>query len=145
MSQRYAPGVRVEIRDVEWRIRCIDHTSDGGELLTCEGLSELVRGSCLANLTTNPTTGEITASQKDLDCEEHIDPSPYIIPTETNIVLGWNDIQHLQPGDTISKTYTGTTQASDPVERTIIYEAPFFKPNREEDYATAWVFFEGEK
>ncbi len=44
MSQRYAPGVRVEIRDAEWRIKCIDHTSDGGELLTCEGLSELVRG-----------------------------------------------------------------------------------------------------
>ena len=44
MSQRYAPGIRVEIRDAEWRIKCIDHTSDGGELLTCEGLSELVRG-----------------------------------------------------------------------------------------------------
>ena len=27
MSQRYAPGVRVEIRDAEWRIKCIDHTS----------------------------------------------------------------------------------------------------------------------
>ncbi|HZJ93180.1 MAG TPA: DEAD/DEAH box helicase [Thiopseudomonas sp.] len=44
MSQRYAPGIRVEIRDAEWRIKRIDHTSDGGELLTCEGLSELVRG-----------------------------------------------------------------------------------------------------
>lgn len=44
MSQRYAPSVRVEIRDAEWRVKCIDHTSDGGELLTCEGLSELVRG-----------------------------------------------------------------------------------------------------
>lgn len=44
MSQRYAPGVRVEIRDAEWRIKRIDRTSDGGEVLTCEGLSELVRG-----------------------------------------------------------------------------------------------------
>ena len=44
MSHNYAPGVRVEIRDAEWRIKCVDRTSDGGELLTCEGLSELVRG-----------------------------------------------------------------------------------------------------
>ena len=44
MSRSYAPGVRVEIRDAEWRIKCVDCTSDGGELLTCEGLSELVRG-----------------------------------------------------------------------------------------------------
>src|SRR5690554_975916 len=44
MSQSYAPGVRVEIRDAEWRIKSMDRTSDGGELLTCEGLSELVRG-----------------------------------------------------------------------------------------------------
>lgn len=43
-SCSYAPGVRVEIRDAEWRIKCVDRTSDGGELLTCEGLSELVRG-----------------------------------------------------------------------------------------------------
>ena len=61
---------------------------------------------------------------------------------EQNIALGWNDIQHLTAGDTVSKTYTDTTQSTGPVERTIIYEAPFFKPNREEDYATAWVFFE---
>lgn len=44
MAQRFASGVRVEIRDTEWRIKCIDNTSDGGQLLTCEGLSELVRG-----------------------------------------------------------------------------------------------------
>lgn len=28
-----------------------------------------------------------------------------------------------------------------PIERTIQYHAPFFKPNREQDYATAWAFF----
>ncbi len=64
--------------------------------------------------------------------------------TEQNIALGWNDIQHLTAGDTVEKTYTDTTQATGPTERTIIYQAPFFKPNREEDYALAWGFFEGE-
>lgn len=43
-GQRFAPGMRVEIRDAEWRIRRIDHASDGGYVLACEGLSELVRG-----------------------------------------------------------------------------------------------------
>lgn len=61
---------------------------------------------------------------------------------ETGVALGWNDIQELKASDTVSKTYTDTTQATGPVERTIVYEAPFFKPNREEDYAIAWAFFE---
>lgn len=39
-----APGVRVEVRDTEWRIKRVDQASNGGVLLTCEGLSELVRG-----------------------------------------------------------------------------------------------------
>lgn len=44
MTQQLAPGLRVEIRDAEWRIRRVDYSSDGGYVLTCEGLSELVRG-----------------------------------------------------------------------------------------------------
>ena len=44
MTGQYAPGMRVEIRDAEWRIKRVDHASDGGYVLTCEGLSELVRG-----------------------------------------------------------------------------------------------------
>lgn len=44
LHRSFAPGIRVEIRDAEWRVKCVDRTSDGGELLTCEGLSELVRG-----------------------------------------------------------------------------------------------------
>ena len=97
------------------------------------------------NLATNPATGETKVTQQDLDREASIglygDPSPYVIPTETNIALGWNDIQYLKAGDTVSKTYTDTTQSTGPIERTIVYEAPFFKPNREEDYAVAWEFF----
>jgi superfamily II DNA or RNA helicase len=39
----YAPGCRVVIRDEEWVVRRVDHASDGGYLLTCDGVSELVR------------------------------------------------------------------------------------------------------
>ena len=44
MSLSLAPGMRVEIRDAEWRVRRVDLSTDGGYHLVCEGLSELVRG-----------------------------------------------------------------------------------------------------
>ena len=44
MTSRYIPGMRVEVRDAEWRVQRVDRTSDGGYLLDSIGLSELVRG-----------------------------------------------------------------------------------------------------
>jgi hypothetical protein len=41
---QYAPGARVVIRDEEWLVRRVDPSSDGGHLLSCDGVSELVRG-----------------------------------------------------------------------------------------------------
>ncbi|MGL5739362.1 MAG: DEAD/DEAH box helicase, partial [Plesiomonas shigelloides] len=43
-KQNYAPGMRVVIRDAEWRVRRADSSGDDGYLLTCDGISELVRG-----------------------------------------------------------------------------------------------------
>ena len=43
MAHYYAPGMRVVIRDAEWVIRRVDHASDGGWQLSCNGISELVR------------------------------------------------------------------------------------------------------
>lgn len=62
--------------------------------------------------------------------------------TETGIALGWEDIQHLTEG-TVSKTYIDDTLPGGATERTIQYQAPFFKPDREEDYRVAWEIFEG--
>lgn len=76
------------------------------------------------------------------DTEDESGNKP-IIREESGIALGWNDIKDLKAGDTVSKTYMDDTQPGDQVERTIVYEAPFFKPDREEDYAIAWTFFEG--
>ena len=47
----HAPGARVVIRDEEWLIRRVDPSSDGGYLLTCDGVSELVRGQTSLFLT----------------------------------------------------------------------------------------------
>lgn len=47
----YAPGSRVVIRDEEWLVRRVDPSSDGGHLLSCDGVSELVRGRAALFLT----------------------------------------------------------------------------------------------
>jgi superfamily II DNA or RNA helicase len=47
----YAPGARVVIRDEEWLVRRVDPSSDGGYLLCCDGVSELVRGRSAQFLT----------------------------------------------------------------------------------------------
>ena len=64
--------------------------------------------------------------------------------TETDIALGWEDIKDLPTG-TVSKTYMDDTLPGGPTERTIEYQAPFFKPDREQDYRLAWAFFDKEK
>lgn len=46
-----APGARALIRDEEWLIRRVDPSADGGWLLTCDGISELVRGQSALFLT----------------------------------------------------------------------------------------------
>ena len=40
----FAPGARVVVRDAEWVVRRADRSSDGFQQLTCDGVSELVRG-----------------------------------------------------------------------------------------------------
>lgn len=67
----FAPGARVEIRDAEWIIRRVDASSDGGKQLTCDGISELVRGKSAIFLTQledhikilDPATTELVQDQ----------------------------------------------------------------------------------
>ena len=62
---------------------------------------------------------------------------------ETDIALGWEDVQHLTEG-TVSKTYMDDTLPGGPVERIVTYQAPFFRSDREQDYRIAWEAFERE-
>lgn len=43
-STIFPVGGKVEIRDAEWRILSAEMTKAGGQLLKCEGLSQIVRG-----------------------------------------------------------------------------------------------------
>jgi hypothetical protein len=63
--------------------------------------------------------------------------------TEPDLALGWEDIKGLASG-IVSKTFMDDTLPGGPIERTIDYQAPFFKPDREQDYRIAWVFFDSE-
>jgi SNF2 family DNA or RNA helicase len=49
--EQFIPGMRVQIRDAEWRIDRVDVPTHGGMLLTCTGHSELVRGRSAKFLT----------------------------------------------------------------------------------------------
>ncbi|WP_295405482.1 N-6 DNA methylase [uncultured Thiocystis sp.] len=60
---------------------------------------------------------------------------------EQGIALGWEDVRDLPAGCTVSKTFPDDTLPGGPVPRTITYQAPFVRPDREEDYRVAWAFF----
>lgn len=44
----------------------------------------------------------------------------------------------------VTKTFWDDTLPGGPHERTIEFVAPFFRPDREEDYRIAWEHFAGE-
>ena len=44
MLLAYSPGSRVEIRNEEWLVKRVDPAADGGYLLDCEGISDVVQG-----------------------------------------------------------------------------------------------------
>ncbi|WP_414541717.1 Eco57I restriction-modification methylase domain-containing protein [Nostoc sp. CCY0012] len=54
---------------------------------------------------------------------------------------GWEDIKDMKTG-TVERTIIDDTMPGGPIERTIIYQAPFDRCDREEDYHTAWEAFE---
>lgn len=45
MQKGLAPGARITLRDEDWIIRRVDISDDGDYALSCDGLSELVRGT----------------------------------------------------------------------------------------------------
>jgi hypothetical protein len=49
----------------------------------------------------------------------------------------WNEVRALKSG-TVSRTVIDGTLPTGPVERTIVYHAPFTRCDREKDYATVW-------
>jgi hypothetical protein len=53
----------------------------------------------------------------------------------------WNEIREMKSG-TVERTIIDDTMPGGPVERTVTYEAPFDRCDREKDYEVAWREFE---
>lgn len=53
----------------------------------------------------------------------------------------WNEVKDMTSG-TVEHTITDDTMPGGPVERTIVYEAPFDRCDREKDYEEVWKNFE---
>ncbi|HHZ8496052.1 TPA: hypothetical protein ACWMK0_004549 [Enterobacter mori] len=58
----------------------------------------------------------------------------------TDQAIGWDDVKHLQTG-TVSVTFDDYTRSDEGERRTVTWQAPFIKPDREDDYKVAWSFF----
>ena len=54
----------------------------------------------------------------------------------------WEEIKDMPSGE-FKKTITETVFSDTPTERTIVYQAPFFRKCREDDYREAWAALEG--
>lgn len=61
-----------------------------------------------------------------------------------DLAIGWDDVKHLQTG-TVSVTFDDYTRSDEGERRTVTWQAPFIKPDREDDYKVAWAFFESDK
>ncbi|ELY5879682.1 class I SAM-dependent DNA methyltransferase [Cronobacter sakazakii] len=62
----------------------------------------------------------------------------------TDQTIGWDDVKHLQTG-TVSVTFDDYTRSDEGERRTVTWQAPFIKPDREDDYKVAWSFFAQDK
>lgn len=120
----YAPGARVVIRDCEWIVRRADRSDDGGYILTVDGLSELVNGKSARFLT------RLEEQARQL-------PPTTLGHPRTHRRSAPGVLRQLHP-----RPHRPGHLPGGPTERTVEYIAPFFKPDREEDYRVAWEIFE---
>lgn len=108
--QTYSPGSRLLIRDEEWLVRRVDPSSDGGYLLNCDGLSDLVRGRSALFLTTLEGDDQIAIldpAKTELveDRSSHFDSTFLYLesklrqntPNDDRIHIGHRGVMHLTP------------------------------------------------
>jgi hypothetical protein len=85
-----APGARIVVRDEEWLVRRVDPSSDGGRLLTCDGVSDLVRGQSSLFLTALGGPGRGADRRQQLHTGvSHAAPTPgapHIMPYTINAI-----------------------------------------------------------
>lgn len=106
-----ASGARADIRDEEWLVRRFDPATDGGWLLTCDGVSELVRGRDALFLTEledqigvlDPATTRLVADDSptcnaSLLCLESMRRRS--VPNDARVHLGHRGVMNVMPHQT---------------------------------------------
>lgn len=106
----YAPGARVVVRDEEWLVRRVDPSSDGGYLLNCDGVSDLVRGRSALFLTKLEGDSQITVldpakTELVADSSSHFNSTFLYLeaklrqstPNDDRIHLGHRGVMNLTP------------------------------------------------
>lgn len=106
----YAPGARVVVRDEEWLVRRVDPSSDGGYLLNCDGISDLVRGRSALFLTKLEDDDRITIldpakTELVTDASSHFNSTFLYLeaklrqstPNDDRIHLGHRGVMNLTP------------------------------------------------
>jgi len=89
--------------------------------------------------------GKCGFSRTGAGCAAEAAPTAAPAREGSGMALGWEDVRDLPAGCTVTKTCMDDTLPGGPVQRTIEYQAPFVRPDREEDYRVAWAFFETER
>ena len=103
-----APGARIVVRDEEWLVRRVDPASDGGRLLTCDGVSDLVRGQSSLFLTAlegpiavlDPTETQLIADASTMFNAALLaieSQRRRIMPNDAQIHLGHRAVMDLEP------------------------------------------------
>lgn len=106
----FAPGARVVVRDEEWLVRRVDPSSDGGYLLNCDGVSDLVRGRSSLFLTRLEGEDQITVldpakTELVADSSSHFNSTLLYLeaklrqstPNDDRIHLGHRGVMNLTP------------------------------------------------
>ncbi len=106
----FAPGARVVVRDEEWLVRRVDPSSDGGYLLNCDGVSDLVRGRSALFLTKLEGEKQITVldpakTELVADSSSHFNSTFLYLeaklrqstPNDDRIHLGHRGVMNLTP------------------------------------------------
>ncbi len=116
----------------------------------------LVEIDVLASIALGITLDELIAIYKiqfpvmqQYEKDTYYDKNGRIVWTNSKGLIGvglpnrkdWEEVMNYTVGQTVTKTYTDDTQPGGPVERTIVYEAPFERADRVEDYKIAWEVF----
>jgi len=127
---RFAPGARLTIRDEDRVVRRVDLSDDGGCALTCDGLSELVRG-----------TSTIFLDRLEDDIQVH-DPANTEL-FQDGSANSFASLVWLLDSTAVSEPDDYTVPGG-PVQRTFECQAPFIRPDREESYRAARAFFDRE-